>query len=458
MTRPTAATAQRAASAPNAPIYTQRLAHAYAHLGNGLLVIRSRWTPAGLNDAAFEQEPNFYYLTGDERLFAAVLVLDGATRQAELFVPAELPAALRFFAPTQPGPMALAPAAVHIDHVSAWGDFSSYIDSRLRADPRRVIYVDDGGGAGDFAGALGTPLDSLATLGNPWREWRHMIQQRWPEAAVRSGGPILSDLRAVKDSTEIATLRRVGATSAAALIAGLARFAPGRRQRDVEAAVVESCVRNGGGVSFWPWAMSGPNSEFSKAFTSLADPQHLDRVMQAGEVVRLDIGCQVDHYQGDVGRTVPVSGTFTPSQAEVIDLLVTAYRGGLAVLRPGVTGDAVVRASLAAVARRRPALHTSLAKEAAAVMARPDGIPFWEVHGIGLDAAEDLPDTLRAGMTLDYEPIFAVGGQGYYMEDMILVTPTGFEILTKGLPYSAVEIERAMRQRGSQNTRNSVGH
>jgi Xaa-Pro aminopeptidase len=61
-----------------------------------------------------------------------------------------------------------------------------------------------------------------------------------------------------------------------------------------------------------------------------------------------------------------------------------------------------------------------------------------------------LPDTLRAGMTVDYEPIFVVGGQGFYMEDMILVTPTGFEILTTGLPDSATEIERAMRPHGSR--------
>ena len=49
-------------------------------------------------------------------------------------------------------------------------------------------------------------------------------------------------------------------------------------------------------------------------------------------------------------------------------------------------------------------------------------------------------------MVLDYEPIFAVDGQGFYMEDMILVTATGYEILTKGLPNTAAEIERAMRR------------
>ena len=50
-------------------------------------------------------------------------------------------------------------------------------------------------------------------------------------------------------------------------------------------------------------------------------------------------------------------------------------------------------------------------------------------------------------MVLDYEPIFVVDGQGFYMEDMILVTKTGYEILTRGLPSTAAEIEQAMRRR-----------
>ncbi|MFL5382008.1 MAG: hypothetical protein ACJ8GN_05800 [Longimicrobiaceae bacterium] len=66
-----------------------------------------------------------------------------------------------------------------------------------------------------------------------------------------------------------------------------------------------------------------------------------------------------------------------------------------------------------------------------------------------------LPDTLRAGMVLDYEPMFAVGGQGFYMEDMILVTAGGYEILTTGLPYTAAEIESAMR-RASRRSGNRV--
>jgi Xaa-Pro aminopeptidase len=108
--------------------------------------------------------------------------------------------------------------------------------------------------------------------------------------------------------------------------------------------------------------------------------------------------------------------------------------------------QAVTSASIAEVARRQSSMRTALGKEAAAVITRKDGIPFWQLHGVGLDVAEPPPDTLRAGMVIDYEPIFSIGAQGFYMEHMILVTRTGSEILTKGLPYSPAEIERAIRR------------
>lgn len=193
--------------------------------------------------------------------------------------------------------------------------------------------------------------------------------------------------------------------------------------------------------------MTGPNSAFPAPFTSFLDLHYLDREMKAGEVARYDLGCKVDHYMGDVGRTLPVTGTFTPEQREVIDLMVAAYRAGLATLRDGAEAAGILRASVAEARRRQGSMRTSLGRRAAAIMSQPDSLPFWQWHGIGLDIAEPLPNVLRAGMVLDYEPIFVVDGQGFYMEDMILITPSGYEILTKGLPSTAEEIEQAMRRR-----------
>ena len=334
-----------------------------------------------------------------------------------------------------------------VDHISDWNAFAPYVEQWLADHPRGVMFVDDGGLEASFAGTLATPFDSLAALANPQSAWRHALRKRWPNAAIARDTAVAPVLRAVKDPTEIAVIRRAAASSAAAFLAGLPRFGSGRRQRDVEAAVVETCTRLGDGPSFWPWVMSGPNAAFPTPFASVFDPHFLDREMKSGEVARYDLGCKVDRYVGDVGRTVPVTGTFTPDQREVVDLLVAVYRAGLSTLRDGAEAEGLLRASVAEADRRRGAMRTVLGRRAAALLSEPDSLPFWQWHGIGLDIAEPLPRVLRAGMVLDYEPIFVIDGQGFYMEDMILVTQTGYEILTKGLPSTAAEIERAMRRR-----------
>ena len=55
-----------------------------------------------------------------------------------------------------------------------------------------------------------------------------------------------------------------------------------------------------------------------------------------------------------------------------------------------------------------------------------------------------MPEVLKAGMTVAYELMFMVDGFGFYLEDMILIEPNGFRLLTRGLPYTAAEIEAAM--------------
>ena len=439
--------AQNSATTAEAARYAGRRERAYARLGNDLLVVRSRWATGHVTQPAFEQDATFYYFTGADHLLGAILVLDGKARRTELFVPPTLPGFLGPIADNQPKAVAVDAAVMHVDGVADWNAFPRFIQRRLSEGTAFSIQVDGDFTRDGLAGWVGMALDSLATPGRLRSAWLDALRQRWPDATVVPGAAVSAELRAVKDSGEIAALRRAAVNSSAALRAGMLRFAAGRRQRDVEGAVVDACTRNAGdGPSFWPWAMTGPNAEFPVPFTANADMHNLDRVMRAGEIARLDIGCQVDHYMGDVGRTVPVSGTFTPDQAEVIDLLLATYRAGLAVLRDGAADSTVIQASVAEAARRRGSMRTALGRRAADLVASRDSIPYWQIHGIGLDIAEQLPTVLRAGMVLDYEPIFVVDGEGFYMEDMILVTPTGYEILTKGLPNTAAEIERAMRR------------
>jgi Xaa-Pro aminopeptidase len=258
---------------------------------------------------------------------------------------------------------------------------------------------------------------------------------------------VLGPLREIKDAGEVALIGRVGTMSGRAMLAGMRALKPGRRQRIAEAAVVNSCITDGGRPSFWPWTMSGPHAVFTDLFNSFVDYDNHDREMQTGEVVRVDVGCQTGHYQGDVGRTAPVSGRFTPGQRESWDLFIAGYRAGLAGLKDGAKTTDIYRLALDRIRGLQPGLQTPMGRKAAEVLLGPGGVGAWEIHGVGLDDAEGMPEMLRAGMTVAYELMFAVDGHGFYLEDMILIEPAGYRLLTPGLPYTAAEIEAAMRTR-----------
>ena len=428
-----------AAELPTSP-FAQRRAEAMRRVPNGILLVRSAaFTFHSDQDylAAFQQDPNFFYLTGLPSTVGAVLAIDGAAKETWLFVPEKRRGGANLMPNLLVAPGEATAKSLGLDHVVPRGELAPFLVRREEARPELVLYAPGAGGEHDAP-----PLEGA--LDDPGMAWKHALGELWPHARIRNAAPLLADLRSIKSPDEVETLRRVGTASAAALRAGLRALVPGRSQRDAEASVVTACIAAGAeGPSFWPWVMTGEHSAFPAPMQSLGDYRHSNRVMRAGDVARVDVGCDLDHYKGDVGRTAPVGGRFEPGQRETWELLVAAYRAGLAVLRDGARADDVFAASLAEVRRRQPSLTTPLGRRAAEVLLGPDGLHWWEIHGVGLDSAEGLPEVLRTGMTVDFEPIFSVDGQGFYLEDMILVTAKGHEILTPGLPYTADEIERA---------------
>lgn len=144
---------------------------------------------------------------------------------------------------------------------------------------------------------------------------------------------------------------------------------------------------------------------------------------------------------------MPVSGRWTEGQRETWDLLVAGYRAGLETIRGGVTVEAVRTAFEAAVRWRLSALRTPLAQAAAVILLDRTQSPFWQIHGVGLEPGSFLGPMLRTGMVVALEPMFVVESQGLYLEDVLLVTDEGSELLTPTLPYTAREIEEVMASR-----------
>jgi Xaa-Pro aminopeptidase len=414
---------------------------------DGIVLLHARSTPSSLGEPSFKQDANFLYFTGLPSQPAAILALDGLRKESLLFVPQ---APVLFGARVEG--VSLTPgeesARAHgLSRVEPWEGFLPYIRKRLTEGVGK-LYLDEARSA-EFPG---NPEPMLPVSGDKLL-WRRSVEAAFPGVEIASAEAEIRAMRWAKSKAEVEVLREVARTSAAALLAGIRAVGGGKTQRQSEAAVVSACFEaDAVAPSFWPWTMSGPNAHLGNVVRSFFDYEHLDRAMKDGELVRMDVGCAHSHYEGDVGRTVPVSGTFNADQREALDLLVRAYRAGLGAMKGGVTLETVMERARSEVEHAQGTLQTEYARRAAAHLIRAPLRETWHVHGVGLDGGETGTDTLEVGSVIAFEPMFSVDADAYYMEDMILVTESGHEILTRGLPYTAAEIETVMQaSRGVKN-------
>jgi Xaa-Pro aminopeptidase len=261
--------------------------------------------------------------------------------------------------------------------------------------------------------------------------WRRALERRWPGAKVKSASPLIQEMRLVKSPAEIEFMRAAGKASVVAWFRGAAAIADGDSSRRVETEVIRGCVDAGAqGPSHWPEVGEG-NSGYYRL------PK-----LPVGKLIFLDVGCDLDRYQTDIKRMVPVSGRFTTEQKEMWELFLAVYRAGLSAIRDGARRSDVFEAAVHEAESRKTSARSSPARKTAEGLLDPKR---WLLHSMGLECCEGEPEILRAGMILAFEPGILVDGQLLTIEDETLVKRDGYEILAP-LPYEAAAIEQAMRR------------
>jgi Xaa-Pro aminopeptidase len=414
----------------------ERRQRAGAAFHDGILLLHARST-LDLAVDGFRQDPYFYYFTGLADTAEAVLAIDGKLGESWLFLPSSPPFQKSGLQPeVEPG--AEAAKRLGIEHVVDWAELEKFLVSRS-AQPTPLYYPDD------LSAFAELPANLLSAKSPEAPTWLQIVVQRWPAFEVKEAGRQIQALMEVQSADEVAALRAAARATVGALMAGMRAIRPNLSQRSVEAVVENTCWTEGArGAAFWPWAMSGDNAVFPHPFFSMARYDHLNRSMSPGELVRLDVGCESDHYTGDLGRTVPVSGHYDDAQRETWTIFVAAYHAGAKALAAGVTVDQVFAAWQKELVSHRRSAKSLLAQHAIDSWSDRKNLRYWQVHTTNLLAAAPA-GPLRAGTTINFEPIAAVDGQGFFLEDMYLITKDGAELLTPGVPYSAEDIEAAMR-------------
>ncbi|HXC44899.1 MAG TPA: aminopeptidase P N-terminal domain-containing protein [Candidatus Dormibacteraeota bacterium] len=427
--------------------YQVRRKAALERIPDGIVLLRAFSGMKHWDESGFHQDASFYYFTGLANLHGAILALDGAQKESWLFVSPRLGSFgsdLHGFDSAFLDPGSQTERELKFDHVVLWDQFVSFVDSRHKSSPKLVLYADGAGQTGQMGGDTRTP-SGLGPMENPHLVWSTMLRQKWADVEVKDAFAILDEVRAVKSSAELARMRKAAAVTTEGFWAGVHEIAPGKTQRQVEGRVLDACLQAGSdGPSLWPWVRSGPYALGNKLFEAFLDYDNLDRKMQAGEVVRLDLGCDFQMYKGDFGRTIPVSGHFDEGQRETMELLNGAYLAGVSRMQPGASAKDVVKATTGYIEQHQTELKSATAKQAAANFMKQPNLPL---HGLGVDMAEGVPKSFQPGNVLCYEPLLTAGNQAFFVEDTFLIVPAGHETLNPSLPYSPSDIERAMAKR-----------
>ena len=258
--------------------------------------------------------------------------------------------------------------------------------------------------------------------------------------------PLLHRLRAVKSSVEIDLIRRAAAITGQTFRHLLGFVRPGVWEFEIEAEIWREFLRN---------RSRGPAFQTIVAAGADACVLHYvknDKQVQAGDLVLIDFGAEYAHYAGDLTRTVPADGRFTPRQREVYSAVLRVQKAAVALLRPGGTLERLN----AEVGRVMEGELIGLGLlDAEAVRSQPAEKPLYKKyfphgtsHHLGLDV-HDVGDRYRpfeAGMVFTCEPGIYIReeGIGVRIENDILITDGEPVDLTADVPREADEIETWM--------------
>ncbi len=270
-------------------------------------------------------------------------------------------------------------------------------------------------------------------------------------------GAIVHEMRLRKSSGEIATMREAVRITREAHERAMARARPGMREYEVEALLLDTFRRHGSErPAYGSIVGSGPNA-------CVLHYRKNDRVIEEGDLLLIDAGCEYGYYASDVTRTFPVGRTFSREQQAIYELVLQAQLEAIAASRVGATLDAIHALSVEVVTRGLAALGL-LSGDVESLIETGDYKRFFmhrtshwlgmDVHDVGSYFVDGKARTLEAGMVLTIEPGVYVApdeptvpiewrGIGVRIEDDVLVTDGAPDVLTGGIPKTVDDVRRA---------------
>ncbi|MGH9344962.1 MAG: aminopeptidase P N-terminal domain-containing protein [Terriglobia bacterium] len=378
----------------------------------------------------FRQNENFYYLTGWNQPGAKMMIIPpaaGASTPTQiLFIPPRDKSQERWTGPRLDPKDSSVSALTGFLIVMSEKRFPSQLQKALKRFGK--VYTEltpqPESGEEDFQ------RDEVASL-----------RKLAPSATFADLRPLVTSMRMVKSPGEIALIRKAVKSSMDAQLAAMKAVHPG--MWEYQAAALIKYVFESEGCE-WPSYPPIVGSGFNSTVLHYDDDSSQ---MQTGDVVVIDAAGSYSGYASDITRTLPVNGHYSARQLEIYNVVLGAQRAAIAAARPGAyVSGAHHPASLNQVARDYINSHGHDLQGGRLGKYFIHGLS----HPVGLNVHDPfIPDRpLEPGMIVTIEPGVYIPEEniGVRIEDMILITPSGAEVLTQSLPKQPEEIENIMAQ------------
>ena len=268
---------------------------------------------------------------------------------------------------------------------------------------------------------------------------------------------ILHDMRLYKSRTEVSAMRKAAKVAAQAHKRAMQYARPGLMEYEVEAEFMHEFRRHDAWVSYSPIVGSGANSCTLHYVENNAE-------MKDGDLLLIDAGCELDYYASDITRTFPVNGRFTPEQRAVYEIVLEAQLAAIEKVRRdnhwNDPHDAAVRVITKGL-KKLGLLEGTLPKlirDGAYrdyYMHRTGHWLGMDVHDVGDYRVGDEWRLLEPGMAMTVEPGIYLSASrkvparfrniGVRIEDDVVVTSNGADVLSKGLVKEPDDIESLMQ-------------
>jgi Xaa-Pro aminopeptidase len=428
------------------------------------------------NDVNYEyrQDSNLLYLTGIDQEDTILVLMPGNRTKREILFVREADARREHWIGHSLTP-AEASAASGIETVLTANQFEPFMAAVLSG--QGAVGLSPPEEARKFLDALGQGRANLALLlepqrnlsepPGPARQFAARMRDRFFGFQVKDATPVLAELRQIKTPYEQAMLRHSVSISTDAHKAAMRAAAPGKWEYQVEAAIEEVYLRNGAMSWGYPSIVgSGPNA-------TILHYQKSTRQMQNGDLLLVDAAASYEGLTGDITRTFPVNGHFTPAQRDIYQIVLAAQEAGIKAAKVGGRPDdiqnacdEVLRAGLVTLG-----LVTEPAGKQFKIWAT-HGVTHWigmDVHDVGVrgkplepgmaftiepgiyirpQALDDLPKTAENAAFIEkvrtavekYKDI------GVRIEDSFLLFPSGVENLSAAVPRTLEDVERFLAE------------